>query len=302
MSLERLPRHRRLTRFLCQEMLYEFADDRLDERRRVDVETFLADDRDSQRELENLRKGLRYAASLSRLELTPGLSEALKAFEPRWKVRLQAWTLWSSKRGWQVLPYAVIALALSLVTLSYRSWDHPAEQTLAEQTPTPMHLPEPTPTVGPTDIFTAGAGGVPSVIDTHPGVQALQREVASAEAPTPNPVPAVGKAEIWRGSLEIPEFDQNSPAIRAKIIELGGHAAGSVELGWLRQPGEAYFHLTLPENNFARLKAYLTTLGPVRIAREPHPRRMPAGQIRIILTVKDNGKDDREPGTPAESP
>lgn len=74
--------------------------------------------------------------------------------------------------------------------------------------------------------------------------------------------------------------------------------AGGKELGWLRRKDEAYFHFSLPESNRAELELFLNTFGTVQFSDEHHPRVMPKGQIRIILTVKDGSTDEGPSETP----
>jgi hypothetical protein len=335
-------RHTKMTRFLCQELLYEYATGQLDDSRRRDMDEYLATCHDSRRELENLKKGMAYCASVTEITVSPSLHQALLGFEPLWKKRLRGWTLWSSQRGWRLLPYAFIFLALGLglaVTQPWRDHRRPelilAEHKASEQKSNEGALP--------TALAKAGEIKAPEEAKPAQPLAAAPSVMAPAEAPTVpvvaapiavTPVPAVaaastpppeparpaaaasaaarakaeeanaddrasdehlpgsGKGELLRGEIAVGDFGAASPAIRDKIISLGGKAAGSVELGWLRRPNESYFHFSLPESNYEDLESFLKTFGPVRIKKERHPRVMPEGQIRIILTVKDGGESN----------
>ncbi len=101
-----------------------------------------------------------------------------------------------------------------------------------------------------------------------------------------------------RGEIRVEDFANTWPMIREKIVALGGKVAGNVEMGWLRRPDQSYFHFTLPESNYAELELFLGTFGQVQFVKEKHPRVMPEGQIRIILTVKDNISNEGTPKTP----
>ena len=299
MNPELPKKHRRLSRFLCGELLFEYGEGRLDASRRADVEAFLADDWNLQADLENLRKGARYAESLATLDLNEEFSRGLRNFEPRWRAQLYALTQNLPRHRWRALPILATLTALALVTYTYRHFDVGPDQILAERSPA---------AAAPADeILLAPSSAAPTVGQTASVSTGLTATSTTAAAGAKSGEKAVqtaakGKAELWRGTLKVSDFSRNSNAIRSKMRELGGRAAGSVELGWLRHDGEAYFHLALPEENFAQFQEYLSTLGPVRIAREPHARRMPTGQIRIILVVKDNGPHDPQSGSPAESP
>ena len=279
----------RLTRFLCQELLYEFVSGRLDPERQKAVDNYLADCRDSQREFESLKKGIAYAGQASRIRVSSELHQALLSFEPQWKKRLAAWTLWSSHRGWRVLPYIFVAIALILGVRVLKPFAGGHNQlTLLEQVKT-----EPDIVSKPADIKMESSALTPPPMAPEP-------------APTPLVEPQVQKPEqreevaptqgfLTRGDMEVSDFENAWPQIRDKIKALDGHPAGNVELGWLRRTGESYFHFSLPESNRAELELFLKTFGPVRFSTEKHPRVMPEGQIRIILTVKDGGaRDGRE--------
>lgn len=97
----------------------------------------------------------------------------------------------------------------------------------------------------------------------------------------------MGRGFLYRAEINVNDFMNSWPSIRDKIVALGGKVAGNVELGWLRRPNEAYFHFSLPESNLNELEIFLGTFSPVRFSKERHPRVMPEGQIRIIMTVKD---------------
>lgn len=355
MNLEIQPKHKKLTRFLCQELLYEYVSGTLEGSRRRDMDEFLPTDYESQREFENLNKGLLYTQSLSSIQVSPRMRAALLAFEPAWKKRVRDWTLWSSQRGWRMLPYAFLISAAGLGLYVTQPWsDAPKrELVLAESEAhppkegglTPADLIDTKTAVAKTDAGASATSTITTVplaaappageatksnptatntpvvaaapavnvatntaqTTTPPATANVTSTLNPANAKTTSPSAAateearnddekrdvgVGKGSILRGQIEVNEFASAWPAVRDKIISLGGKAAGNVELGWLRRADESYFHFSLPESNYGELQTFLKTFGPVRINKERHPRVMPAGQIRIILTVKDSGKNE----------
>jgi hypothetical protein len=171
----------------------------------------------------------------------------------------------------------------------------PSPVTPAPQTaPTP---PVPTPVVTAPVVAAAHEPSVPPAARAAPTTAAGKMAEASADdraAATPGP----SRGFLMRGELDVSDFANTWPMIREKIVALGGKVAGNVELGWLRRPDQSYFHFTLPESNFSELELFLGTFGPVRFSKEKHPRVMPEGQIRIILTVKDSITDESPPETP----
>lgn len=133
-----------MTRFLCQELLYEYATGQLDKNRTRDMEEFLPTCFESQRELENLKKGMAYAKAVNSIEVSPSLTAGLEGFEPAWKKRLQAWTLWSFQRGWRMLPYTFLVVATGMGIYVTKPWkqDLRRDLILAEQDRNEVTHPE----------------------------------------------------------------------------------------------------------------------------------------------------------------
>jgi hypothetical protein len=361
LSPEIEPKHKKLTRFLCQELLYEYVSGTLDRTRKKDVDEYLPTCRDSQRELENLKKGMGYASDVASIEVSASLRQGLMQFEPAWKKRLRALSIWSSQRGWRMLPYVFVAGSIGLGVYITKPWQQSdlqhREIIMAEQVRTEPKLDRPvsSPQVeaatknltGPNTPSLIVQNGVmaPPPAPPKPEKVAVAESETESEAetgnlkpvpvavakPPPEPVPpakpnlgmtkdlsgefslskaqeaseddekqeiGTGKGTLVRAMITVNTFDAAWPSIRDKVISLDGKAAGNVELGWLRRPNESYFHFSLPESNYADLESFLKTFGPVRISRERHPRVMPQGQIRIILTVKDGGKNEGEAEAP----
>lgn len=300
-------KNRKLTNFLCQELLYDYATDNLDPRRKEDVEEFLKSSRESQREYEMLKRGLKASQLVSRLQVSEDLREALLNFEPQWRKSMREWTLWSSQRGWKILPYAFVGATLVLVILVKKPWRDTGSKDLilAEQTKASM-------ADKPTAIPPAAEATVAAVVPAETAVPApapapapttVAAQAPPAKAPAPvedladrrESSPAPVRGFLMRGEIDVSDFNNTWPLIRDKIIALGGKAAGSVELGWLRKADESYFHFTVPESSYNELELFLGTFGQVRFSKERHPRVMPEGQIRIILTVKDGPHTNESP-------
>lgn len=114
--------NRKLTRFFCQELLYEFMSGNLDMEKQKSMDDYLTGCRESQRELERLNRGLQYSSVASRLGVSQELREALLNFEPQWKRTWLAWTHWTSRRGWRALPYIFLLLTLGLSLFLLKPW------------------------------------------------------------------------------------------------------------------------------------------------------------------------------------
>ncbi len=331
MNPEQEVRQKKLTKFLCQELLYEFANGGLNPQREKEMREYIAGCRDSQREFERLKRGHAFAMRASGVRMSRALNEALLNFEPQWQKQLRGWTLWSSQRGWKAMPYIVLSLTLLAGLFVAKPWQksEPADVMLAEQLktdtnivapptgnqPIPVAQPEPqvaAPVVSanpqPAPVMpasqTSPTPAIPSVVKKEPVSEppvtaaAKSAEVNANDPATTTTAPATSRGYIMRGEIGVGQFSKTWPQIRDKIISLGGKVAGNVELGWLRRPDQSYFHFSVPETKYAELESFLATFGPVRFDREKHPRVMPEGQIRIILTVKDTNTNESAPETP----
>lgn len=110
---------------------------------------------------------------------------------------------------------------------------------------------------------------------------------AATAAPTPTPAAAASGGFLYRGEIAVTNIEIAGPKITDKILELGGRKAGDVELGWSKTPTSKYYHFTIPEAKQAELNAFLETYGTAQIKKEKHPRVMPDGIIRLIITLDE---------------
>lgn len=176
-----------------------------------------------------------------------------------------------------------------------------APKVLPEETKTPVVAAKPPPPPSPPlpPIAVAPVMGAPLKPTAVTALTTLP------SAPTPEPAPAPPKPRLseqpkenlahtkpatqgvlYRILMSKADIEALAPELRDKIVALGGKKAGEVEIGW-RQPGQNYFHFSMPEANYLQLLSVLGALGPSRIYKSPHARIMPEGIIRIILTIKD---------------
>lgn len=145
-------------------------------------------------------------------------------------------------------------------------------QVATPPTPTPVATPPPVVAKGPTPSEPAQT--------VNPS--------AGAGASTDSKKPAEGS--LYRGTLAVTNVRVTSQKIREKIEEIGGRKAGQVELGWKNTPTSSYFHFTMPQAKYDELIDFLASYGAPKIQREKHPRVMPEGIVRLIITVEEAEK------------
>ncbi len=320
MEFERIykPKPRKLSRFMCQELLFEFATNRLDKARADAVAEFLKTDKGLQLELESIKESIQYCQKLSHTQVSPEFLKSLVEAQPKWKILAEklAWKNWPEFLRWtteaMAISVLVAVLAVNIPWSQLFSWapERHKEVVLAEVEP--LQSAEKAEEVAPIAASTEGETGFQEIGPIHgppaPTPEQLASAVESAQqvvateaeaepkpkenveaepAPSPQPVAKGPKGAIYRAFMSVSEVDATSKQILDQLLALGAQKAGEVELGWKRPTG-SYFHFSIPEENYQTMVDQLRTLSPVRISREAHWRVMPEGTIRIILWVEDN--------------
>lgn len=319
---------RNLTTFLCQEMLFEYATDRLDAERSADVANFLPSDKSCQDTLEAIRRGLDYSSCLSRTTVAPELVARLRESESIFSLvrRFMEWEEWPETLRWSVSAIAISLLLAGIVSvvpwqrLTIHSQKEkntivladipnsavPAKSSADSTEVAEGETQEQAAENGAEDLGTSGdehddgtsvpppvAAGAPNVAPEAAPPRAADKELPSpgetgqTAALTP-PTPAKEQKPrgfVYRAFINLANVDESTPQIVQSLVDLGAEKAGEVPLGWRRGAG-SYFHFTAPESNENQVLELLRSYGPVRISKDPHPRVMPAGQIRFILWVE----------------
>jgi hypothetical protein len=162
-------------------------------------------------------------------------------------------------------------------------------KTAATKTPAAATVPAATVAVAPVPAPTTAkpAKSAALEIPPPPAPPVVAAKVAEKKEAADTAPAAGGGGFLYRGEIALTGLPTVGPKLVDKILELGGRKAGDVELGWQKTPHSLYFHFTLPEAKYAELEAFLATYGKARISKEKHPRVMPDGIIRLILTVDE---------------
>ncbi len=295
MNLEVTPlkkkKSRLLSRFMAQELLYEYVVGHLDEERKQALIEFIPDCDETKSELENLERGIQICDELKNLKMDTALIDSILNMRSKGERAVQS----LNPKNWpDFLRWGLEALGISIlvagiaITLPWSKFaklipQHPNDITLVEAKKEKIVAPVAV-AAAPVAIPLTEA----PVIKPPDHVKELSAaQIAKDEALEEGP-PAKGPAKgvLFRAFMAFEDTEQVGDQIRAAILSLGGLKAGTVELGW-HKPGGKYYHFKIPQANFEALKNRLEAVGPVRISKESHPRVMPQGQIRIILWVED---------------
>lgn len=296
--------------FIGHELLYDYLSGSLDKERRLAVEDHVKFSRDAQMDLAKIQNGQQYAEKLSETVVSRPIIDLISTETGYLTVLMQKsnFDKWPQGLKWGL--EALVVVFAIVVVLTIMPWQKLMQLTdigskevilaeatktekvtevaekpeftdeeikvpvVAKQSATPAPSAPQAPAPTPTPVAAAAATPVP---------ESTPVAVASADAT----IPAASGGFLYRGEVEITNIDSNGPKISEKINELGGRKAGSVELGWKKTPTSLYYHFTIPEAKYQDLLAFMSTYGKPRIAKEKHPRVMPDGIIRLIITVDE---------------
>lgn len=283
-----IPRHRKLSRFLVEQLLLEYLDERLDHDTRRAVEEVIKKDKQLSSLVLNYKKADHYCTGLKTIQIQEEYIQQLSSKKSKfeiWRQRL-AWSQWPTFVRWGV-EALLISTAISTVALIV-PWEkflkltpqknHEVLLTQVHKEPDKEPTPPPPVEEKPAPIVAAPAVEKPAVVEA--------KQVESvADVEEKKPAAGQPKGFVYRADMALGNIEELNATIVTEIEKLGGVKAGQVELGW-KKPKGRYFHFTLPESNYESLVQYLRTFGPVQITKAPHWRVMHEGEIRIILWIE----------------
>jgi hypothetical protein len=323
--LRRKPR--KLTKFLCQELLYDYMTGHLDADRKKAVEEYLSEHPEMRVELKEMAEAVSYCDKLSQTKLSDELTESLAQVRLASEVVAEkvAYRNWPDLLKWSteatIISVCVAGIAMVVPWNSIRTvFERPSsehviladvekkidEKDVDVPSAAPIFIGPPKPPGGEAPAATAAPVAVAPKATPIPAPTATPTPVLKVIAKTdevkPNPNDKRGqpKGLLYRIMMNHANIRTLAPTISDRIRELGGKKAGQVEIGWRKSNGN-YFHFAMPEKEYQKLISTLGGYGPVRIYKSPHERVMPAGSIRIILWVEDAPGASGESGMPSDS-
>jgi len=319
-------RKRKLSRFLCQELFYDYIEGQLDDDREKAMADFLKSNKDVKNELAAIQNGFDYSKRLSEIAVSDAVVENIRNYKSglEYLIDRLAWKRWPDTLRWgieAVAISAVVALAFTIIPVKSLKIFLPSQDPqvvltevagshdqmhvvtpddIDEESETPVP-PRQLPTPAPTALENTMAPTLapPSIAAMKPVPKTEQNLAAGDDAREESeeniggetlPKEATARRRpqgfVYRAFMSSQALEATTGQVREFIEIFGGERAGKVELGW-RKPTGSYFHFSMPDSNYEQLLGQLRNLGPVRIYKDPHWRVMPEGRIRIILFVED---------------
>lgn len=319
---------REVSPFVGHELLYDHLMGNLDQERQAAVVDHLKFSRDAQLDLAKIEVGLRYAEKLSETVVSQPIMEQIGIPSNYLTVLMQKsqFERWPQGLKWGL--EALVVVAGIVVVLTLTPWQKVVQLgmstgskdvILAEVSKTgdapvveekPQFVDEGIKPAGsPSPVAVASVSPTPTVTATGAAAKVTPAKTVAAASPVAKPTPAL-KAEptpktevaetsaaaatgggfLYRGEVAVTNLAVVGPKITEKINELGGRKAGAVELGWQKTGTSMYYHFTIPEARYQDLLTFLSVYGKPALSKEKHPRVMPDGIIRLILTVDEDKK------------
>lgn len=311
---------RQVTPFTGNELLFDYLLGVLDEERKQAVATFLESSPEAQNDFQKIQTGLQYAQKLDGISVSPQLLSRLSTPSSYFSVLFEKsrFDQWPIGLKWGL--EALIVVFVIVTFLSLAPWERVLNLRLAtssndvvlteinKKTVAANFIDEQVPDIKESPEFIDEGVAAPAlapVLSASPLVAAattipkpsVAAEVTKVEEPASGKSNLAGASStkvfagsLFRGKLAVTNLEAVGPKIRDKILELGGRKAGEVELGWQKTPDSAYFHFTIPEAKSEELKTFLSGYGTANISEEKHPRVMPDGIVRLIITVDEAKK------------
>ena len=311
-----------MTPFVGRELLYDYIRGDLEPERRAAVEKLISENRDLKSEVEKIREGLRYAEEFSQTHISAPLAESIRTPSTYFQGLLMKTKFMDWPDGIKFGIEGVIIAVGALVIILFIPWGKISLWT-APSKKSPIVLTEVAKSHS-ADPDSQGTAEAEAELNKNllfddevkpsdsKAVVAKVEEKKKVAVATPPPAKTQAKTEkspeadadadknlsavapdsgkkqgfLYRGILTVTNVTAVTPKLVEFIAANGGRKAGEVELGWKKGSG-SYFHFTIPDAKYKELLDHVNEYGKINISKEPHPRVMPDGIVRVIITVEE---------------
>lgn len=310
---------REISPFIGHELLYDFLCGRLDQERHSAVADHVKYSRDAQLDVAKIQSGEAYVKQLSGTIVSQPIIQQINTTSTYFSTLLQKTHMdkWPQGLKWGLEALVVVIFVVTLLTvapwqkvLNSEFFSGPKEVILAEATKLNIDSKsikkskEENPQFVDEDTKGAKQTQPPAPQIATKSENVIKDNLFTVKVPNAESIAGSEKADIveqtqakesktveggflYRGEITVSNLEVMGPKITEKIKELGGRKAGAVELGWQKTPTSLYYHVTIPEAKYQELSSYLSTYGKSKIVKDKHPRIMPDGIIRLIITVDE---------------
>jgi hypothetical protein len=111
-----------MTRFFCQELLYDYVAGELTPERKAEVEAYIKTDDVCREDLMQIKKAMVYCQNLSTIKTPNEWVERWRNLPPALAKRISNWELKIVSKLWSALPYTVSVVVLALGMVIFKPW------------------------------------------------------------------------------------------------------------------------------------------------------------------------------------
>jgi hypothetical protein len=280
--------------FFSKELIYEYVNGQVNSDRKKQIEEALEKVPSLQLELKRIQSAKQFLISMRHFEVPVAISERVEEPSAAW-IRSHKWLdLSHLPEGLQQAVFALGLVSVLLCILLLVPW-HKLKNLSVSKESHEILVMDRGRSKSQMDLAEAEKNEKPLFQDEKTEVKNFETNLpARAEGTEYKKDREMGASNeavtmgfLYRGQMKITNLQVNGKRLTEKIRELGGRKAGEVDLGWNKGPKTIYYHFTIPESRYDELKSFLSLYGQPKINKEKHPRIMPEGIIRLILTIDE---------------
>lgn len=194
-----------LTRFFCQELLFDYLTSHLQPDRQKEVEEYLQYDEVCREDLKRLMLARTYCRGLAHISPPDSWIERWRNLPPALAKRITDWEHKFIERFWVGLPYVVVTLVVGLSLFIFQPWKSFYEKEIV------LWVAPPTEKVTP-------APATPTVEPSVPVAQAEPEKKVETPAVPHNPSPSASKIVATKETLP-PVAKSDQPPVSATPAE-----------------------------------------------------------------------------------
>lgn len=292
--------NRDLSDFVAHELLLDYCEGRLDSDRHKAIEKMIKENPEIKEKVMQMKSALDFCQSLSALQFSEKFLHESASHKGRIHGVLHrlSWSSWPDSLRWSSEAFLISCFVALLFFAT--PWGEILESRKIFQT---RLLTSSKTSVVP-KVQPVGAPAV-QVVEKEPEAKRPEPTqaapiVAAAPSPTQAPQPttkpkpkAATTSYLHRVIMKSANIKAKTPALVAKLKQMGAAKAGQVEIGWRKENGN-YFHFTIPDQNYNELIKLLSQYGAVRVYKNPHPRVLAENTMRFIVWIEDRPTDNEE--------